>query len=328
MTTRNSRRFLHAALLLTAALTLTAGSCRAAFTLRQAQDEYNAGVKLLTEPAPKISVDAMKFDLDRDARSRFQAALDIIEEGELTSGERPGHLRLSALTLQGYAQYALYRLRKDEPPKTKDAHYLSALAAIHLGPEYYKNVDEVKKPLVRREDAMLKFLHPLLLMEHVFQTTDADRQKEPGRPFSMAAADKAYKEFVDVLDICLALRNSEKGIPKDSPVVAEFVILALQAVQGACEAYSESLVWDARAPVPARKKVIEVDILGRGLTLVRWYISGIEEERPTDSESLPALAPKFTAEHQKVKTEWLKLRDEVNLLFEPPFRDKVVWEAP
>jgi len=326
--TRNSRRFLHAALLLTAALTLTAGSCRAAFTLRQAQDEYNAGVKLLTEPTPKIVVDAMKFDLDRDARSRFQAALDIIEDGKLTSGERPGHLRLSALTLQGYAEYALYRLRKDELPKTKEAHYLSALAAIHLGPEYYKNVDDVKKPLVRREDAMLKFLHPLLLMEHVFQTYDADRKKASGTPPAMEAANGAYQKLVDVLEICLGLRKEETGIPRNSPVAAEFVILALQAVQGACEAYAESLVWDAQAPVAPRKKVIEVDIFGRGLALVRWYISGVVDEPPKDSDSLPALAPKFGADHQAVKTEWLKLRDEVNDLFEPRFRDKLVWEAP
>jgi hypothetical protein len=318
-----SRRLLQAALLLTAAFTLTAGSCRAAYSLREAQDEYNAGVERLSKP---IDGTNSRLAVDADPRMRFQSALDLIQEGELTSKDRPGHLRMSALTLQAYSHYALYRLTKGDP-KTSDEHYGAALAALKLRPGYLDSVDDLKKPLVRREDGMLKMLHPLLRMEYVYQKFDERRTKVRGSPDAMAAAGEAYDVYLQILDEMLALRDGE-GIPRTSPVAAEFVIIALDGVQAALEAYNDARSWGEQPPEEKakRKAAIELKTMGRGLALLKWYTSETTPGLPTDTAALRVLAPKFEAKHMAVKARWLALKGRLEALWRPEYFGDIVWE--
>jgi len=322
------RRLLAAALLLTAAFTLTAGSCKAAFTLRQAQDEYNAGVECLAKE-PSLDPETMKFPVGADPRTRFQSVLDVIDEGQLTSSERPGHLRMAALTLQGYSHYALYRLTGVEAPKTGDEHYAAALKVIDLRPEYYNNVADLKKPIVRREDAMLRLLKPLLRMEYVFQKYDEARSKRPPNDATVQAATEAYKIYREILQEYLDLREGG-GIPRSSPVAAELVILSLDAVQGAYEAYSQRFAWGSQPDnvVLERKKDIELKILGPGLALVKWYTSTATPGAPADIASIPGLAPKFGASHEAVKQRWMELKSDLGMKFGVKYWSDMVWEAP
>src|SRR6185436_8994253 len=170
----------------------------------------------------------MALGVGADPGIRFQSALDIIEEAKLTASDRPGHLRMAALTLRGYSHYALYRLAGSESKKTGDDHYAAAQKAIGLRAEYYNNVDEMKKSIVRREDGMLRLLHPLLRMEYVFQEYDERRSRKPVSFDTAEAAFDAYEAYLEILDEYLGLREGG-GIPRTSPVSAELVILALDA---------------------------------------------------------------------------------------------------
>lgn len=188
-----------------------------AITLRQAQDEYNAGIAVIDTPSAL-------------PEAHFRKALELLDEGAL-KGEGEPHERVAALVIDGYSSYGLYRLTGD------DASYRRAQAAWERRAESLAQVPESKRGVVRREAGLLAMLSPLLRAEHAMREYEkAERVEDLVKRRSAHA--KVFGSYESILKQCLEVRD-EVGV--ETTTAPYLAIVTLDLCEGAAMAYSKSV---------------------------------------------------------------------------------------